>query len=123
MTTILVSFNQNELKLQKMADRANSTFNKEQFLFITRKLCDRERVSAIRLSYWTEYHCNTPHKVPCMTAFFRIANRLKTCGNSHSKHPFGRPGYSDGVTERVGILFHEIDHTTVRIAAEELNLG
>ena len=93
LTIILVSFNENESKLQKMADRANSTFNEEQLLFITRKLCNGEKVSATRLSYRTEYHCNTPHKVPCKTAFFRVANRLKTCGNSHSKHLSGRPGY------------------------------
>ena len=29
LTTILVSFNENEFKLRKMADRANSTFNEE----------------------------------------------------------------------------------------------
>ena len=123
MTTILVSFNENEFKLQKMADRANSTFNEEQLLFITRKLCDGKKVSAIRRSYGTEYHRYTPHQFPCKTSFFRVENRLKTCGNSHSKHSSGRPGYSDELTERVANLFQENDHTTVRIAAEELNLG
>ena len=122
MTPILINFN-DKSKLQKLADRANSTFNEEQLLFIIRKLCHGEIVSAIRRSYGTEYNRNTPHKVPYMTAFFRVANRLKTCSNSHSKHPSGRPGYSDVVTERVTNLFYENDHTIVRIAAEELNLG
>ena len=94
LTTILVSFNENEFKLQKIADRANFTFNEEQLLFITRNICDREKVSAIRRSYETEYYRNTPHKVPCKTAF-RVANRLKTNDNSHSKHS---SGYSDEVT-------------------------
>ena len=105
LTTTLVSFNENEFKLHKMADRANSTFNEKRFLFITRKHCVGEKVSAIRRSCGTEYHHNTPHKVPCKTAFFRVANKLKTCGKSHSKYSSGRPGYSDEVTERVANLF------------------
>ena len=121
LTTILVSFNENEFKLQKMADRANSTFNEKQ-LFITRKLCDGKIFSVIRRSYGTEYHQNTRHEVPYKTAFFRVANRLKTCGNSHSKHPSCRPGYSDEVPGRVTNFFHENDHTIVLIAAEKLNL-
>ena len=108
----LVSFNENEFKLQRRADHANSTLNEEQ-LFITKKLCDGEKVSAIRRSYGTEYHRSTPHEVPCKTAFFRVENRIETCGNSDIQMKL----------LRVTNFFHENDHTTVRIAAKELNLG
>ena len=104
LTTILVSFNENEFKLQKTADRSNSAFNEEQLIFIARKLCDGEQVSAIRRSYETEYHRNTPLKALWKTAFFSVANRLKTCGNFHSKHPSGRLGYSNEATERVAFF-------------------
>ena len=119
----MLSFNEKEFKLQKLTDRANSTFNEELLFFIIKKFCDGEKVSAIRRSFGTEYHRNAPHKVHCKTDFLRVANRLKTCCNSHPKYPFGRPGYSDEGTERVAIFFHENNRTTVRIAAEELNFG
>ena len=119
---MLVSFNENEFKLQKMLDRANFTFFEEQLLFITRQLCDEEKTSVIRRSYGTEYHCNTPHKVPCKTAFFRVARRLLATPTRNIPRS-GRSGYSNEVTERVAICLHENDYTTVRIDAEELYLG
>ena len=78
MTITLVSINENEFKLQKMADRARSTYNEEQLLFITRNLRDGEKVAVIRRSYGTKHHRNTLHKVSCGMAFFRVANRLET---------------------------------------------
>lgn len=106
-----------------MADRANSPFNKEQQLFITRKLLDGEHISEIRRLYGTEYHNNAPRKVPSKMAFSRVANRLKTFGNTHTQQPPGRPVCSREVIERVAHFFQENDQATVRIAAEDLHLS